>query len=151
MSKENQETETTASFDEVWDRLRHFMPDDFTAQQAIIVMDAFGWIDNGPCTCGLEIYGDPCPHHSAEAKESRRRALETTAPALTAAAGSDLESMVYRWIERNHPDGFIDSLSVRENLERISDRHDQMVTVREAKIRQLMRELSALRSQNDKD
>lgn len=65
-----------ASFDEVWDRLRPFMPDDFSTHQAIIVMDAFGWIDNGPCTCGLEIYGDPCPHHSVEAKESRRRVLE---------------------------------------------------------------------------
>lgn len=42
------------------------MPDDFTTQQAIIVLDKFDWIDNGPCTCGLEVYGDPCPHHSPE-------------------------------------------------------------------------------------
>jgi len=56
-----------ASFDEVWQRLRPFMPDDYATQQAIIMMDAFGWIDNGPCTCGLEVYGDPCPHHSKEA------------------------------------------------------------------------------------
>lgn len=53
-----------APFDEVWHRLRPFLGSDFDAQQAIIVMDHFGWIDNGPCTCGLEIYGDPCPHHS---------------------------------------------------------------------------------------
>lgn len=65
-----------ASFDEVWERLRPFMPGDYETQQAIIVMDGFGWIDNGPCTCGLEIYGDPCPHHSEEAKESRRQVRE---------------------------------------------------------------------------
>jgi hypothetical protein len=53
-----------ASFDEVWERLRPFMGSDYDTQNAIIVMDHFGWIDNGPCTCGLEIYGDPCPHHS---------------------------------------------------------------------------------------
>lgn len=56
-----------ATFDEVWGHLRQFMPDDFSTQQAIIVMDGFGWIDNGPCTCGLETYGDPCPHHSQNA------------------------------------------------------------------------------------
>ena len=55
-----------ATFDEVWYHLRPFMPDDFTTQQAIIVMDKFGWIDNGPCTCGLEVYDDPCTHHSRE-------------------------------------------------------------------------------------
>lgn len=52
-----------ASFDEVWERLRPFLGSDYDTQQAIIVMDHFGWIDNGPCTCGLKIYGDPCPHH----------------------------------------------------------------------------------------
>lgn len=83
----------------------------------------------------------------AAQKEIADKHRSETAHVLSRSASSDLESMVYRWIERNHPDGFIDSLSVRENLERISDRHDDMVTVREAKIRQLMRELSALRSQ----
>ena len=28
---------------------------------------------------------------------------------------------IYRWIERNHPDGFIDSLSYSQNLERVTD------------------------------
>lgn len=65
-----------APFDEVWERLRPFLGSDYDTQQAIIVMDAFGWIDNGPCTCGLEIYGDPCPHHSEEAKEARRQVME---------------------------------------------------------------------------
>ncbi len=31
-------------------------------------------------------------------------------------------TIIHRWIERNHPDGFIDSLSFTENLERITDR-----------------------------
>jgi seryl-tRNA synthetase len=29
---------------------------------------------------------------------------------------------IHRWIERNHPDGFIDSLSFHQNLERVADR-----------------------------
>ena len=31
-------------------------------------------------------------------------------------------SIIHRWIERNHPDGFIDSLSFSQNLERVADR-----------------------------
>jgi uncharacterized coiled-coil DUF342 family protein len=31
-------------------------------------------------------------------------------------------STIHRWIERNHPDGFIDSLSFSQNLERVADR-----------------------------
>jgi len=31
-------------------------------------------------------------------------------------------STIHRWIERNHPDGFIDSLSFSQNLERVTDR-----------------------------
>jgi uncharacterized coiled-coil DUF342 family protein len=30
-------------------------------------------------------------------------------------------SSIHRWIERNHPDGFIDSLTYHQNLERITD------------------------------
>jgi hypothetical protein len=34
---------------------------------------------------------------------------------------------VYRWIERNHPDGFIDSQSHLQNLERVTEHiHDKM-------------------------
>lgn len=34
---------------------------------------------------------------------------------------------VYRWIERNHPDGFIDSQSYLQNLERVTEHiHDKM-------------------------
>ena len=29
---------------------------------------------------------------------------------------------IHRWIERNHPDGFIDSQSYSQNLERVADR-----------------------------
>jgi hypothetical protein len=28
----------------------------------------------------------------------------------------------HRWIERNHPDGFIDSMTFHQNLERVADR-----------------------------
>jgi hypothetical protein len=35
---------------------------------------------------------------------------------------SEILTIIHRWIERNHPDGFIDSLSFTENLERITDR-----------------------------
>jgi hypothetical protein len=29
---------------------------------------------------------------------------------------------IHRWIERNHPDGFIDSMTFHQNLERVADR-----------------------------
>jgi hypothetical protein len=32
---------------------------------------------------------------------------------------------IHRWIERNHPDGFIDSLTFYQNLERAADRWDE--------------------------
>jgi hypothetical protein len=31
-------------------------------------------------------------------------------------------STIHRWIERNHPDGVIDSLTYSQNLERVADR-----------------------------
>ena len=35
-------------------------------------------------------------------------------------------SSIYRWIERNHADGFIDSLTYPQNLERVTDNwHDR--------------------------
>jgi hypothetical protein len=35
-------------------------------------------------------------------------------------------SSIYAWIERNHPDGFIDSLTYLQNLERVADHwHDR--------------------------
>jgi hypothetical protein len=30
-------------------------------------------------------------------------------------------SSIHRWIDRNHPDGFIDSLTYLQNLERVTD------------------------------
>lgn len=36
-------------------------------------------------------------------------------------------STVFQWINRNHPDGFVDSLTHLENLERISDDHHERV------------------------
>lgn len=64
-----------ASFDEVWQRLRPFMGSNYDTQQAIIVMDGFGWIDNGPCTCGLKAYGDPCPHHDDSEKDQSKSSM----------------------------------------------------------------------------
>lgn len=49
-------------------------------------------------------------------------------------------STVYRWIERNHSDGFIDSQSHLENLDRVADAwHD--------KLEDMQRELSKTRDQ----
>jgi hypothetical protein len=49
-------------------------------------------------------------------------------------------STVYRWIERNHPDGFIDSQSHLENLDRVADAwHD--------KLEDMQRELGKTRDQ----
>jgi hypothetical protein len=36
-------------------------------------------------------------------------------------------SSIYAWIERNHPDGFIDSLTYLQNLEQVTDNwHDRL-------------------------
>ena len=38
---------------------------------------------------------------------------------------------IHRWIERNHPDGFIDSMTFHQNLERVGDRwHDRLDQVK---------------------
>jgi hypothetical protein len=38
---------------------------------------------------------------------------------------------IHRWIERNHPDGFIDSMTYHQNLERVGDRwYDQLDRVK---------------------
>jgi hypothetical protein len=40
-------------------------------------------------------------------------------------------SSIHRWIERNHPDGFIDSMTHHQNLERVGDRwYDQLDRVK---------------------
>jgi len=40
-------------------------------------------------------------------------------------------SSIHRWIERNHPDGFIDSMTYHQNLERVGDRwYDQLDRVK---------------------
>lgn len=42
-------------------------------------------------------------------------------------------STVHRWIERNHPDGFIDSQSHLQNLDRVADAwHEKLESMREA-------------------
>jgi hypothetical protein len=48
-------------------------------------------------------------------------------------------STVYQWIERNHPDGFIDSLTHLQNLERVTEaNHDRLDAVE--------REIKAMRA-----
>lgn len=70
-------------------------------------------------------------------------AIRKTWPADAAALAIKLErerdealaklSTVYRWIERNHPDGFIDSQSHLQNLDRVADAwHDKLEAMREA-------------------
>jgi alpha-L-fucosidase len=50
-------------------------------------------------------------------------------------------SSIYAWIERNHPDGFIDSLTFAQNLERVVDhwydRFDKVESERDEARRQL--------------
>ena len=52
-------------------------------------------------------------------------------------------SSIHRWIERNHPDGFIDSLSYSQNLERVADhwydRFDKVESERDEAIREMNR------------
>lgn len=69
--------------------------------------------------------------------EQARRADENREWALRAERERDEAlaklSTVYRWIERNHPDGFIDSQSHLQNLDRVADAwHDKLEAMREA-------------------
>lgn len=49
-------------------------------------------------------------------------------------------SQVYKWIERNHPDGFIDGMTHTEQLDRIRDGQYEKQEELEAEIRQLKKE-----------
>ena len=53
-------------------------------------------------------------------------------------------SQIYRWIERNHPDGFIDSLTYLQNLERVTDSWYDRIDGIEADARKLERERDEL-------
>lgn len=54
-------------------------------------------------------------------------------------AGKELSS-IHRWIERNHPDGFIDSLTYLQNLERVTDSWYDRIDAIETDARRFVKE-----------
>lgn len=44
-------------------------------------------------------------------------------------------STVFQWVARNHPDGFIDSLSHLQNLERVTDLHHDRLDALERELK----------------
>jgi hypothetical protein len=59
-------------------------------------------------------------------------------------------SSIYRWIERNHADGFIDSLTYLQNLERVTDNWYDRIDAIEKDSKRFVRELDEAREQNAK-
>jgi chromosome segregation ATPase len=49
-------------------------------------------------------------------------------------------SEIHRWIERNHPDGFIDSQTYWQNLERVTENWYDRIDAIEADARRFVRE-----------
>jgi predicted nucleic acid-binding Zn-ribbon protein len=54
-------------------------------------------------------------------------------------------SSIHRWIERNHSDGFIDSLSYLQNLERVADNWYDRIDAIEKDSKRFVRERDELR------
>lgn len=53
-----------------------------------------------------------------------------SSPSNTPETDEKTLTTIHRWIERHHTDGFIDSLSYLQNLERVADRwYDRLETV----------------------
>jgi len=65
-------------------------------------------------------------------------------PASCSADSERILSQVFHWIERNHPDGFIDSLSYSENLDRCRDHAERYTELHGDVARAAMRLLVAL-------
>ena len=59
-------------------------------------------------------------------------------------------SSIHRWIERNHPDGFIDSLTYFQNLDRITENWYDRIDAIEADARRFVRERDEAREERDK-
>jgi hypothetical protein len=57
---------------------------------------------------------------------------------------------IHRWIERNHPDGFIDSLTFSQNLERVGDRWYDRLDLVERERDELIERNSKLRDIADR-
>jgi hypothetical protein len=58
-------------------------------------------------------------------------------------------SSIHRWIERNHPDGFIDSMTFHQNLERVGDRWYDRLDIVERERDEAQRELEMWKFERD--
>jgi len=58
-------------------------------------------------------------------------------------------SSIHQWIERNHPDGFIDSLTYLQNLDRVTDNWYDRIDAIEIDARRFVRERDEARKQVD--
>jgi hypothetical protein len=58
-------------------------------------------------------------------------------------------STIHRWIERNHPDGFIDSLSYSQNLERVADNWYDRLDIAERERDEARGDLDNMQDQRD--
>lgn len=68
-----------------------------------------------------------------ERDEAREALSGRTVSCLQCNEAAAKLATVYRWIERNHPDGFIDSQSHLQNLDRVADAwHDKLEAMRGA-------------------
>lgn len=56
-------------------------------------------------------------------------------------------SSIHQWIERNHPDGFIDSLTYLQNLDRVTDNWYDRIDAIEIDARRFVRERDEAREQ----
>lgn len=63
-------------------------------------------------------------------------------------AGKELSS-IHRWIERNHADGFIDSLTYLQNLERVTDSWYDRIDAIETDARRFVRERDEAREESE--
>jgi DNA repair exonuclease SbcCD ATPase subunit len=59
-------------------------------------------------------------------------------------------SSIHQWIERNHPDGFIDSLTYFQNLERVTENWYDRLDRLEVDAKRFERERDEAREQNAK-
>jgi hypothetical protein len=59
-------------------------------------------------------------------------------------------SSIHRWIDKNHADGFIDSLTYLQNLERVADNWYDRIDAIETDARRFVRERDEAREQNAK-
>jgi hypothetical protein len=55
-------------------------------------------------------------------------------------------SSIHQWIDRNHPDGFIDSQTYRQNLERVTENWYDRIDAIEADARRFVRERDEARA-----